>query len=175
MREFNQMLSAEIIAVTGGILAGGILAFYKGVITAVPGLLVFLPGFLQLRGALSGALSARVSTALHLGTVKHLKNSPIIRGNFTATVILTVIASVLLSFFAYFISSLLGYSDATIIFVGITAGIISGALMIPITFFLCFYVYKKGLDPDNVIGPYISTIGDVVCMASLILAVVIIA
>ena len=36
------------------------------------------------------------------------------------------------------------------------------------------FVYSRGLDPDTVLGPYINTMGDVVGMLSLFLAVLVV-
>ena len=54
----------------GGLLAGGILAYNLGIFESLPWALIIYPGILSIRGAIGGLFSGRLSTALHLGTIK---------------------------------------------------------------------------------------------------------
>src|SRR3989344_6052583 len=68
--DFREMLAVEIISVTGGLLAGVALASMTDQISLIPGLFILIPGFLEMRGALSGMMSARLSSGLFLNVMK---------------------------------------------------------------------------------------------------------
>ncbi|MFH1180162.1 MAG: hypothetical protein V1710_07375, partial [Candidatus Bathyarchaeota archaeon] len=59
-----------------GIIAGSILAESYGIFQEHPWALLVFPGLLSNRGAIGGLFSGRLSTGLHLGTIR-----PQIRGN----------------------------------------------------------------------------------------------
>ncbi len=172
MSELRQILAAEFVSLTGGLLAGLMLSSIKHEIALVPGLLILLPGFLEMRGNLSGTLSARLSSALHLGTIDSLK-SQITKDYIMSTIILTLLLGTSLGVIAYAANILLGLNYPNIILISIMASILSGAFMIPVTVYFVFFLFKKGYDPDNIMGPYVTTIGDIICMVSLIIAVAI--
>ena len=57
MSDFREIVSAEFISITGGLMAGLILSFMLDKIYLVPGLFILIPGFLEMRGSLSGSRS----------------------------------------------------------------------------------------------------------------------
>ena len=54
----------------GGLLTGALLVLYFNVFEGAPWALILFPGILSVRGAIGGLFSGRLSTGLHLGTVK---------------------------------------------------------------------------------------------------------
>ncbi|MEM2604920.1 MAG: hypothetical protein QW353_08500, partial [Candidatus Korarchaeum sp.] len=62
----------------GGLFAGGILESFSGLVLRRPWCIALYPIVLTGRGALNGIEAARISTGLHLGTVR-----PSFRGNTT--------------------------------------------------------------------------------------------
>jgi len=173
-REFEEILVIEFISVTGGVFAGALLAHFLDKLALIPGLLILMPGFLAMRGNISGAMAARLSTALHLGLVLHDKDRHVLRSNTWAAFALGVLASVFLGIVAY-LGTLLFFrmQSPDIILVAFIAGIISNLIMIPLTSWTTLWLFRHGHDPDNIMGPYITTVGDIVSVISLIIAVVI--
>ena len=43
--------------------------------------------------------------------------------------------------------------------------------MVLLVSFSTIFFYKEGMDPENIMGPYVTTIGDIVSMLSLFIAV----
>ena len=43
-----------------------------------------------------------------------------------------------------------------------------------LTIFATFWFYKHKIDPDNVMGPFATTTGDIIGVASLLLAIIIV-
>ena len=60
-----------------------------------------------------------------------------------------------------------------IIFLPLFAGIIANAIEIPLTFFVTIYLFKKGHDPNNIMGPFVTSTGDITSIISLLIAMVI--
>ncbi len=175
-KEFIEILSSEFISVTGGLFAGSILAFFTNKLLLVPGLLVLIPGFLEMRGSIAGSLSARLSSALHLGTLSPKSHdNKLLRANVVAAWILVLVASLVLGIVAY-IASLMFFkiNEPNIIYVSFIAAIISNILLLPLTTRTTIWLYKKGYDPDDIMGPYNTTIGDITSVLAILLAILII-
>jgi mgtE-like transporter len=174
-REFEEILVIEFISVTGGVFAGALLAQYIGKIALVPGLLILLPGFLAMRGNISGSLAARLGEALHLGLLKHRNWRQFLHTNAMAAFTLSIAAAALLGLVTYGATWwFFSLNAPKIMLVAIIASIISNAILIPLTTSATFWLFRKGHDPDNIMAPYITTVGDIVSVASLILAVVLV-
>ncbi|MEM2916610.1 MAG: magnesium transporter [Candidatus Woesearchaeota archaeon] len=173
LREFEEIFVSEFVSVTGGILAGFLLAHATNRLEMIPGILILMPGFLEMRGNISGALAARLSTALHLGWLK--KHPGMLRSNIAAASILAITLSAFLGIVAY-IGTLLFFriNYPKIIIVALVAGIISNFIMIPITTKTTLWLFKKGHDPDNIMGPYITTIGDILSVVSLLIGMMVV-
>ena len=82
--------------------------------------------------------------------------------------------SVLLAIFTFFSCVLmnsvcLGFVPLALI--SISVGFISGFVMVFIAVVITEFSYRKGLDPDNVTSPTISTAGDVITIMVFILII----
>src|SRR3989344_4972561 len=171
-KDFKEIFSAEILSTTGGLVAGLLLALYVDKIYLIPGIFILLPGFLEMRGNISGSISARLSSGLFLGALKpKIRKNRILRGNIVASIILVIIISLLLGVIAYLVSFFVfGLSFPSIILIALLAGILSNIIEIPLTVVTTFWLFKRGHDPNNIIGPYLTTTGDIVSIASLLIA-----
>jgi mgtE-like transporter len=144
-----------------GLFAGFLIAYQLNVFTRTPWALALYPTLISIR-IISGLLSGRLSTALHLGTIypRFLGNTKTFYILIDAIIVLTLVTSLMVSA----ISLLFGY-----LFWGITLGdfgaIVSvmvatlaiGLLFSLITIKVAFASFSKGLDPDIVVYPIIST------------------
>ena len=170
-RDLREMLWAEFISVTGGVLAGVALATMTRQLMLIPGLFILIPGFLSMRGAVGGSLSSRISSGLFLGVVKPKMTDRIVVSNMAATAMLIMICSVILGVFAYYTNLFIfGESNVNMIFISAVAGLLS-LVMIPINAYTTLWVFRKGHDPNNIMGPYITTLGDLFGTASFLIAI----
>ncbi|MBI3190131.1 magnesium transporter [archaeon] len=171
-KDFREIMGSELVSITGGLITGVILTFATNRIEMIPALLILLPGFLETRGNLSGSLSARLSAGLHLGIFKQEYNrKKIVKGNVIASFVLIVFMSLFLGFVAYYASmEFFGITNQNIIFVSLLAGIISNVIEIPLTIFATFWLFRHGHDPNNIMGPYTTTTGDIVSVISILIA-----
>ncbi len=171
MDDFKEILTAEFLSISGGLFAGLMLVGFTKQLSLIPGLFILIPGFLEMRGSLGGTLSSRISSGLFLGVIKPKMNDNIIKSNIIGHVILILICSLILGIFAYISSSyFFGIENIKLIYISIISGVIS-LLMTPITIYTTLFVFKKGHDPNNIMGPYITTIGDITSIVSFSIAI----
>lgn len=175
-KDFREILFAEIISVTGGLIGGLLLSNYLGKLELIAGLFILIPGFLEMRGNILGTLSARVSSGLILGVLKPVyKLNKILKGNISAAFLLSIITSIILGIMALgFSQFLFGVGTIRIIYLALIAGVLASVIEIPLTISFDFWLFKHGLDPNNIMGPYVTTLGDVISIVSLLIALVIV-
>ena len=175
-KDFDEIVTAEMASTTGGLAAGTLLAFITNQIELIPALLIFLPGFLEMRGNISGSLSARLSSALFLGAARpRVKKNRILKGNVIAAMLLVLVVSVILGSVAFFANWVFfGIFDYRIIAIALIAGILSNVVEVPVAVLTTFWLFRHGHDPNNIMGPYVTTTGDISSIISVFIAIVII-
>ncbi|MBI5871511.1 magnesium transporter [archaeon] len=175
-KNFKEMLSVQTVSVIGDIIVGILLAVYVNKLLLIPGMLLLLPGFLEMRGNISGTLSSRLSSGLFLGVIKPAKpNKRIIKGNLVASFALAFLVSLALGLIAFAFNYLiLGVLTFEILLLPLIAGIIANAIEVPLALFATIYMFRKGHDPNNIMGPFITTTGDITSILALLIALVII-
>ncbi len=166
---------SEVLSISGGTLAGFFLAnsAMRSLLENFPGLLVMIPGFLGLRGNILGAISARVGTGLHTGLIEPkftLRGN--VATNFAASLLLSIFVNTLIGALAYFVSSLLGVEAVLwkLMVVGALSGALASIMVGPFTIMLTIQVFRQGIDPDSVMGPLVTSIGDITAVICLFLA-----
>ena len=76
--------------------------------------------------------------------------------------------------FAYLASYVLfGVLLPSLIYIAILGALISNFITIPLVAYATFWFYKHKIDPDNVMGPFATTTGDIIGVASILLAIII--
>ncbi|OYR58433.1 magnesium transporter [Halorubrum halodurans] len=163
---YRQALPVVLVSLVAGLFAGTILGSetMRSGIESVPGILLLLPAFLATRGGVYGSLGARLSTGLHQGVIeptfaldRRLTNAIV------ASFINGMTISVFIAVITYLTLFLLGGRGSLFALVGImiVAGFLSAVLMLSVLITVIFVGYRRGLNPDNVIGPVVTTLGDV--------------
>ena len=173
---FREIISSQIVSMIVGLAAGTLLAIYTDKILLIPGMLLLLPGFLELRGNISGSFASRLSSGMYLNVINPKRlNTKIIRNNLLASFLLVIIVCLALGFiifvFDYFF---FGIYMPRIILLPLIAGVIANAIEITITLFSTAYFFRKGHDPNNLMGPIITSTGDVTSIISIFIAILII-
>lgn len=167
---FASLILSAIMAVFAGIFLG---KFTESFIL-LPGLIVLVPAAIGMRGNIFAALGSRLGSAFHLGTITKFDTRNIaIRNNIHSSVTLTIILSVFLGILAKSITMLFGLESISVfsfVMISFVAGIISGVVLLFITFGISFLAYRHGWDPDNVTSPMITALGDFFTIPSLLLA-----
>ncbi|MEW6062820.1 MAG: magnesium transporter [Nanoarchaeota archaeon] len=174
-KDIKEIFSAEILSRTVSILAGIFLVSIMGKLYFIPALLILLPGFLELKGNIVGSLSARLGTALHTKQIKpKIKYTNFIKQNILADLSLTVIISLILGVIAYLITYLIfDIANPEIILISLIAALLAMIILTPLTIFSSLWLFRHGYDPDDIMGPYVTSTGDVISTLALLVAVVI--
>ena len=159
-----------------GLVAGGILASQTHIFSLSSWIIALYPAILSARGMISGIFTGRLSTALHLGTV-----NPKLFGNtrkFYKLIELIIATNLVISIFMSSIAMLLGFflwgievTDFATIIILVMATM---ALGLTISFFnmlVSFLSFKKGLDPDVVVYPIMSTTADIIITGYYVIAI----
>ena len=144
-----------------GLLAGFLVAYQLGVFRLSPWALALYPTLISTR-VISGLLSGRLSTALHLGTIypRFSGNTKSFYKLIDAIIVLTLVTSLTVSLISLFFGYLLWgitLADFSAIVSVMVATLAIGLLFSLVTIKVAFVSFKRGLDPDIVVYPIIST------------------
>ncbi len=162
----------------GGLVTGTLLLLYFNVfsIEEAPWALILFPGILSVRGAIGGLFSGHLSTGLHLGTVKarYTKNTRDFHGLIRAVITLALVSAVAIgagaSVFGVFLWKATPMDFVKLLAVVIATMALSVIFISPITIAVSVFSFRRGLDPDIVAYPIISTIADIIDTACYILS-----
>lgn len=173
---YRQALPVILVSLAAGLFAGTVLgseAMRTG-IERVPGILVLLPAFLATRGGVYGSLGARLSSGLHQGLIEpRFELDRRLTNAIVASFINGLVVSVFIALIAFGVLLLIGGGGSVVQLVGImvVAGLLSAALMLSVLIGVVFVGYRRGLDPDNLVGPVVTTLGDVFGVLFLLVAI----
>jgi len=175
---YREALPVLAITLLGGLCSGLVLSGLFDSVADFPGLLVMVPVFLATRGNVYGSLGGRIATGLHQGLIqpRFAWNDRLVNA-IIASVANAVGISIVIGSLSWGVLTLLGREPAPLgVLVGIVliASLLTAAVMIGGLLTLLFAGYKAGRDPDNLVGPIVTTLGDVFGMAFLFLAVLIV-
>jgi len=173
---YREGLPALAASAVGGLLAGVVLGGMRAEFRAVPGLLVLVPALLATRGNVYGSLGARLATGLHQGLVTpsvgdaddrlYRAVAAAISNGLLASVFAAVLAFVALTALGDAVAPL-----ATLVGIALLAGLLSGIVLSITVVVVVFAGYRRGYNPDTLVGPIVTTAGDVFGVAFLLLAV----
>jgi len=175
-KTFKEILIFQIISILGGLIVGTILAVYTDKIFIIPSMLIIIPGILQMRENISGSFASRLSSGLFLKVIKPNKTqTKIIKGNLYASFFLAILTSLMIGLIAFFFNYLFTHTILfKIIMIPLIAGIIANTIEIPLTLFTTLYLFKKGYDPNNIMGPFVTSTGDIISILSILITMMII-
>ena len=179
-RIYTESIGVLTISLAGGILAGAVLGTegMRDGFRAYPGLLLLLPAFLATRGNVYGALGARIASGLHQGLIRpRFERDRRLLNAVIASFINGITISAFIGFLSWGILQLLGRESARLTeLVGIMliAGTLTAIVLIVGLLALVFLGFRRGFDPDNLIGPIVTTLGDVFGVAFLYIALIVV-
>jgi len=172
---YREAVPILVIALGGGLFAGLVLEGILERVERFPGILVMVPVFLATRGNVYGALGGRISSGLHQGLIppRFERNDRLINA-VLASFINGIGISIVIGVITWLALLLIGWESAALYeFVGIMliAGLLTSVVMIVGLLALIFAGYKRGYDPDNLVGPIVTTLGDIFGMLFLLFSI----
>jgi len=173
---YKEGLPALSASLVGGLLAGVVLGGMRSDLQTVDGLLVLVPALLATRGNVYGSLGARLATALHQGLLEPRVSEA--DDKLLRAVAAAIANGLLASVFAAVVATLalagLGRASAgllTFATIAVVAGLLSGLALSATVVLVVFAGYRRGYNPDTLVGPIVTTAGDVFGIAALLIAV----
>jgi len=163
-RYIKDIMGGQLVSITGGLLAGLILAVRLKHLYLLPGFFILFPGFLELQGDINTTIAARVGSFLHTNDIKkadHFHDREI-KNNLWASFLLVIVTSLYLGIFSFFLSFLILHKLVfRLIFVSFLAGLGVNLILIPLTLVTSVWLYKERHDPDNIMGPFLTSLSDI--------------
>ncbi len=180
-RIYLESLPILFVSLGGGIFAGSVLGT-EGMVAAfeeLPGLLLLLPAFLATRGNVYGSLGARLASGLHQGLIepefewdRRLVNAVV--ASFINGLYISIVIGVLSWGVTSIIRPASDPSLVTLVGIMLIAGVLTSIVMIVGLLGLVFGGYARGIDPDNLVGPIVMTLGDVFGVVFLYVAIILV-
>jgi mgtE-like transporter len=175
-RAYREALPILLVSAVGGLFAGLVLGGMRGDLRTISGLLVLVPALLATRGNVYGAMGAKLSTGLHQGLVEPnpIPDDRRVYSAVAAAMLNGVTISVFAAAVAYAVLVALARPSAsllTLAAIAFVAGLLSGIALTAIVVGAVFAGYRRGMNPDTLVGPVVTTTGDVFGMAALLAAV----
>lgn len=168
-KKFSEMLKETTLTYAfglGGLFAGFMVASQLGIFRLSPWAMALYPALISAKGVGSGLLSGRLSTGLHLGTVypRFFGNTKIFYKLIEALIVLTLATSVTICAISLVFGQLfwgITLAHFPSILSVVVATMALGLLLSFVTIKVAFISFEKGLDPDVVVYPVMSTIADI--------------
>ncbi|MFC6952275.1 magnesium transporter [Halorubellus litoreus] len=145
--------------------SGLVLGSVEDTLLASPSLLVLVPVTIGTAGNLGSVLAARLSTAVHLGTVSFAADDDALVGNALATFALAASVFPVVGLGAWVTAELVAgttrLSPLRVVLVATVAGVALAVLAVAVTLVATYVAYRRGLDPDDVVIPVVTNACDV--------------
>ncbi len=142
-----------------------------------PIFLMLLPPFIAVGGNVGSVFGSRISSALHLGLIRpSLRANGTLKSNMVALTISGIISFTCLGFFVYVVSSMARIAELGLVrFISITflSGICLTFFTIGVSLWTCLASFQKGLNPDDVVVPVVTTLTDLVGIVLLLIFIAI--
>ena len=171
----RQSLPLVVLAGLMQLGSGTLLGVLVGPFKDRPELLVIVPALLGLKGSVEVALGSRLGSALHLGLwgPGRFWNRELAQ-NLAAALILTLVGSMMVGLLGYALAYQGGQSDIGLpvfLALALVAGMGAGTSLMGVTVGVVWLTHHRGLDPDNVTAPMLTTAGDMLGLFWLLIAV----
>jgi len=146
------------------IFAGQILQSNQQKLLLFPIFLISIPVINGVSGNIGSILGARLASGLHLGVIELTIKDKNMQKNFITSLFMGLITYSLLAILIYYITYIgnIEMNIGLVEFVSIVLG--TGMLLILIisvvSVLTAFLSFKKGLDPDDMVAPVVTTVGD---------------
>ncbi|MBS7607102.1 magnesium transporter [Candidatus Bathyarchaeota archaeon] len=150
-----------------GLIAGLVLASQIELLRFSPWIISVYPAILSAKGMIGGMLAGRLSTALHVGTVypRFFRNTRTFYRIFGVIIVITLVTSIFMSLVAILLSMLLWSIDilsSLNIILTVIATMALGLTIALLTILVSILSFRRGLDPDIVVYPIMSTVADAI-------------
>lgn len=147
------------------VLVGQLLLLKEQVLlTYLPVYLMSIPVINGVGGNVGSILGARIASGLHVGSVEISFKDSVMHETVVTAIIMGTVTYAFLSIGIYLIGLFSGLAMNVSMFSFISTFLATGVILIGllslISVFTAFISFRKGIDPDDVVAPVVTTIGD---------------
>ena len=162
----KQSFFALVICSVTSMVAGFSLAKMSHLLALYPGLIILIPGAIDMRGNIFGTLGARLGTSLHTGEISPpLARSEPLRQQVGGVAVQVLSFSVIIAFMVKGFGLAIGLDTLSIydlVLISVLSSIFSGLILLGFTLLVIEKSFRRGWDPDNISVPFITAAGDVI-------------
>ncbi|MEX0658109.1 MAG: magnesium transporter [Egibacteraceae bacterium] len=178
-RTLRQGFVALAISSGVGMAAGAVLGSMDELLAALPGLLLLVPAAIGMRGAIFGALAARLGTGILTGqfTTAWDRRS-FTAQNVEAAALLTLFSSALAAVAARALASAFGLPSIAVwklMVISMVGGLLASVFILLMVIALARTAQRRDWDMDAIGAPLVTTVGDIVTLPALVLATFLVA
>lgn len=174
--DVGQSLSALAISAVASIVAGLTLASRRSQFEALPGLLLFIPAAIALRGNVFGPFGSRLSTSIQTGTFSwSYRPDSVLGQNLISVVVNSLAAGLGLALVGSVFAKTLGgdgpppISPSGFIVISVVGGLLASVVVLGVSLGLAVSSVHFGWDLDNVTAPMVTAASDVITLPALLL------
>lgn len=155
-----------------GIVVGQILNSRESSLISMPALLVLIPSLIKIGGDTGSMLGARLSSAFHMGLGDRIFRNPVVHNSVIAAGIVGLVSSLSVSLLVWLVSNLMGFGMPylTLLEISLIAVTIELVVVYTATIGIAFASHRFGIDPDDTVIPLIATLGDLVGVTGIFVA-----
>ena len=147
------------------IFAGQLLLFKQDGLVWFPIFLISIPVINSVSGNIGSVLGARLASGLHVGYISINIKDKRMHDNLIISILMGIVTYAILAIVIYYIVVFSNLRVGIGLFEFITILLSAGFLLICVvsltSVLTAFLSFKRGLDPDDMVAPVVTTIGDV--------------
>ena len=160
-----------------GLISGTLLSSNEEILYSIPIMLLIIPALNSLTGDISTVLVSRLTTHLYIGTLSpKIKISERLKEDFCGLLITLLLSLVSLLFLGYLVGVISGIKIINPLLMSfiITLTILLLFFIMFITLFIgAIFLFKRGMDPNNFLIPFVTSLADFLTPLFLILFIII--
>lgn len=173
-RIMRESTPALVFLLVFNLVAGQILNAHEATFLAIPFLLILVPVINGVGGNVGIVLGSRLTSGLYTGAVEVSLTGAGLRRNVRDGVVLYALTFALLAIFIYGLAIGLGvtppFGVEVLLILLLSSGLMLAGVLIVVTLAVALLAFSRGLDPDNFVTPVVTTVGDLMGIAFLVLA-----
>lgn len=173
-RTLRQGFVALLLSTVAAFVAGAVLGSLTGTLERLPGLIIIIPAAVAQRGAIFGAMGARLGTSTHAGLFEATADRQgVLYQNVFVGAVLSLTLSMYLAILAKFSAIAFGLPSISIldfVTISVVGGALGSAVILGLTVGMAVLSYRRGYDLDAVSTPVVTAAADMLTIPTIFLA-----
>ena len=152
------------VAVVIEIFAGQILQGKQDMLILFPVFLISIPVINSIGGNIGSVLGARLASGLHVGYITISLKDKEMHENLFYSLLIGFITYIILAIVIYYMALLgglrMGIGLIEFVAILVSTGFLLICVVVLMSVLTAFLSFKRGLDPDDIVAPVVTTVGD---------------